>query len=202
MKPTTSTAVLILTALLAVSAAANDPLPYGVVTVGTWLPFGEEMGDWFGPRYPLGLETRVRSQSGIGGAFQGELWWATADSGFSWFAPANIEMTYGHEVAGGSLVPFAGLYGQFCLAQLRLTEGEDRATASGTGFGYGLTLGTEVSLGRRLKALARVRVGLGDMTLGLPKRVGSFAPGDHRVSVSAFSVNIGLSTDLTEPCLW
>jgi hypothetical protein len=175
--------------------------PEVMATVGVTSPLGSLLSTEVGPRYPIGLEARARSESGIGGAVSAEVWWR-AEKKLSGALPVTLELSYGYPLLDGALVPFGGICARYTYSSLRLGPLADSILAVGSGFGVGPALGLEAPLGSRFTGLCRMRLVLGEAWLSFNEELNGLAAGEHRVGLSSFEFGLGISFDLLDACMW
>lgn len=180
---------------------ADSWRPEVMALVGVTSPLGSLLSTEVGPRYPIGLEARARSESGIGGAVSAEVWWR-AEKRLSGALPVTLELSYAYPVLKGALVPFGGICARYTYSSLRLGPTADSAVAVGSGFGVGPALGLEAPLGSRFTGLCRMRLILGETWLSFTDDFGDLSAGEHRVGLSAFEFGLGISFDLLDACMW
>lgn len=173
-----------------------------ILKIGSYWPFGKELSEYFGTRYPIGIETRARSESGIGGSVSVDVWWQSHENRTSTFVPVSIGTSYGRKLLEGAVVPFAGLFVSYTFAQLYFDAGPDLVRATGSGLGGGLVVGAEVPIVEGFNTLAELKLSLGGIPMVFDSAVGAIGEGRHTVATSGFGLNFGVSMGFSEPCLW
>ncbi len=186
---------------LGMTGPADSWRPEVMATVGVTSPLGSLLSSEVGPRYPIGLEARARSESGIGGAVSAEIWWR-AEKRLSGALPVTLELSYSYPVLEGALVPFSGICARYTYSSLRLGPTADSVLAVGSGFGVGPVLGLEAPLGSRFTGLCRMRLVLGEAWLSFNEDFDGLAAGEHRAGLSSFEFGLGISSDLLDACMW
>jgi len=158
-------------------------------------PSGKELGNLFGTRTVIGVESRALSKYGVGVSAAAEIWWVANDSNVTTFIPLSAGLLYARPFFDGAVVPYAGVFASYNFASLRYASGDSVASGAGSGPGGGASLGVEFPLFEKYRFKVESRVCL----CGIPLASNGST---RQVSFSSVNLGIGLSMGLTDVCLW
>jgi hypothetical protein len=173
-----------------------------MLKIGALWPLGTELQDYFGARYPIGLETRVRSARGVGGSLSFEIWWQSRQGNVSTLIPISIGTTYGAPILNGALIPFGGLFASYTFATLYFfgSNSTNPVRAYGSGLSGGLVLGAEVPIIEGFGTIAELKVSLGGIPMYFDDNVGNITKGEHTITTSGLGINFGITMGMTKGC--